>query len=91
MSEALTKCAACVNCRCFPSGRPVSRGCRCLCHIFESRYRKLLSDVRAADKLFGLSYFDSDASGKEIPPAVTSVVSRKLPRRKPCRMDVRMY
>jgi len=37
-------------------------------HIFEPRYRKLLADIRAGDSLFGLSYFDSDASEKEIPP-----------------------
>ena len=38
-------------------------------HIFEPRYRKMLADTRAGDNLFGLSYFDSAASEKEIPPA----------------------
>lgn len=38
-------------------------------HIFEPRYRKMLADIRAGDNLFGLSYFDAAASGKEIPPA----------------------
>ena len=38
-------------------------------HIFEPRYRKMLTDIRAGDNLFGLSYFDSAASEKEIPPA----------------------
>ena len=38
-------------------------------HIFEPRYRKMLADIRAGDNLFGLSYFDSAASEKEIPPA----------------------
>lgn len=38
-------------------------------HIFEARYRKLLSDIRAGDNLFGLSYFDSTSTGLEIPPA----------------------
>lgn len=38
-------------------------------HIFEPRYRKMLADIRAGDNLFGLSFFDSAASEKEIPPA----------------------
>lgn len=37
-------------------------------HIFEERYRKMFSDIRAADNLFGLSYLDTGA-GKETPPA----------------------
>ena len=37
-------------------------------HIFEPRYRKMLADIRAANNLFGLSYFDAGSSGKEIPP-----------------------
>ena len=38
-------------------------------HIFEPRYRKLLSDIRAGENLFGLSYFDSGSSEKDFPPA----------------------
>ena len=38
-------------------------------HIFEPRYRKMLTDIRAGDNLFGLSYFDSAADEKEIPMA----------------------
>src|SRR5258708_30053563 len=38
-------------------------------HIFEPRYRKLMSDIRAGDNLFGLSYFDSAESDKDVPPA----------------------
>jgi ATP-dependent Lon protease len=37
-------------------------------HIFEPRYREMLSDVRIGNNLFGLSYFDSSTSEKEIPP-----------------------
>jgi len=29
----------------------------------------MLSDIRAGDNLFGLSYFDSSASDKDMPPA----------------------
>ena len=38
-------------------------------HIFEPRYRKMLSDIRAGDNLFGLSYFDAGSSDKDVPPA----------------------
>ena len=38
-------------------------------HIFEERYRKMLSDIRAGNNLFGLSYFDSAASDREVPAA----------------------
>jgi Lon protease-like protein len=38
-------------------------------HIFEPRYRQMLSDIRAGNNFFGLSYFDASTSEKEIPPA----------------------
>ena len=38
-------------------------------HIFEPRYRQMLSDIRNTNSLFGLSYFDSTTSEKEIPAA----------------------
>ena len=38
-------------------------------HIFEPRYRQMLSDIRSTNSLFGLSYFDSTTSEKEIPAA----------------------
>lgn len=37
-------------------------------HVFEPRYRQMLSDVRDRNNLFGLSYFDSSASEKDFPP-----------------------
>jgi Lon protease-like protein len=37
-------------------------------HIFEPRYRRMLADVRAANNLFGLSYFDP-RPGADRPPA----------------------
>ena len=69
MSEALDKVRGVLELPLFPLPVVLFPGMPMPLHIFEPRYRKLLSDVRAADKLFGLSYFDSDASGKEIPPA----------------------
>jgi ATP-dependent Lon protease len=41
-------------------------------HIFEPRYQRLLSDIRAHDSLFGLSYFDQSES-VEIVPAIGHV------------------
>lgn len=38
-------------------------------HIFEPRYRQMLSDIRVGKNLFGLAYFDSSSSENEVPPA----------------------
>src|SRR6185295_11783152 len=37
-------------------------------HIFEPRYRKMLSDVRSTNNLFGVSYFDASLSERDAPP-----------------------
>jgi ATP-dependent Lon protease len=37
-------------------------------HIFEPRYRQMLQDVNAGNKLFGLSYFDTAIAVSEAPP-----------------------
>ncbi len=37
-------------------------------HIFEPRYRQMMADIRVRENLFGLSYFDADASGLDMPP-----------------------
>lgn len=37
-------------------------------HIFEPRYREMLADIRIGNNLFGISYFDSSVSEKELPP-----------------------
>jgi len=54
-------------------------------HIFEERYRKMLSDIRAGDNLFGLSYFDSSALIKTWPPAGHIGCVAESQRRKLCR------
>lgn len=38
-------------------------------HIFEPRYRQMLSDIRIANNLFGLAYFDPTTSENDVPPA----------------------
>ena len=37
-------------------------------HIFEPRYRRMLSDISATNNFFGLSYFDSSTSETDLPP-----------------------
>ena len=36
-------------------------------HIFEPRYRQMLSDIQIGDNLFGLSYFNQDVSDSLLP------------------------
>jgi len=38
-------------------------------HIFEQRYRQMLLDIRLANNLFGLAYFDPTISENDVPPA----------------------
>jgi len=38
-------------------------------HIFEPRYRQMLSDIQLAKNLFGLAYFDPSSAESEVPPA----------------------
>ena len=36
-------------------------------HIFEPRYRQMLEDIRLTNNLFGLVYFDSSTSDRDVP------------------------
>ena len=69
MSEALDKVRGVRELPLFPLPVVLFPGMPMPLHIFEPRYRKMLADIRASDNLFGLSYFDPNTSGKEIPPA----------------------
>ena len=69
MSEALDKVRSVRELPLFPLPLVLFPGMPMPLHIFEERYRKMLSDIRAGNNLFGLSYFDSDSSDKDIPPA----------------------
>lgn len=69
MSEALDKVRGVRELPLFPLPVVLFPGMPMPLHIFEPRYRKMLTDIRAGDNLFGLSYFDSGSSGREIPPA----------------------
>jgi Lon protease-like protein len=69
MSEAMDKMGSVRELPLFPLPVVLFPGMPMPLHIFEPRYRKMLSDIRAGENLFGLSYFDSNSSEKEIPPA----------------------
>ena len=69
MSEALDKVRSVRELPIFPLPVVLFPGMPMPLHIFEPRYRKMLADIRASDNLFGLSYFDSGTSDKDVPPA----------------------
>ena len=69
MSEALDKVRSIRELPLFPLPVVLFPGMPMPLHIFEPRYRKMLADIRAGENLFGLSYFDSDLSEKDFPPA----------------------
>lgn len=69
MSEALDKVRGIHELPLFPLPVVLFPGMPMPLHIFEPRYRTMLTDIRAGDNLFGLSYFDSGASEKDVPPA----------------------
>ena len=68
MSEALDKVRGVDTLPLFPLPVVLFPGVPMPLHIFEPRYREMLSDIRVTDSLFGLSYFDPSTSNKEIPP-----------------------
>jgi Lon protease-like protein len=68
MSEAMDKVRGVRELPIFPLPVVLFPGMPMPLHIFEERYRKMLSDIRANDNLFGLSFLDA-SSGKETPPA----------------------
>ena len=85
MSEALDKVRGVRELPIFPLPVVLFPGMPMPLHIFEPRYRKMLADIRAGDNLFGLSYFDSDSSDKDVPPAglICLISSFFHDRRKP--------
>jgi len=68
MSEAMDKVRGVRELPLFPLPVVLFPGVPLPLHIFEPRYREMLSDIRIGNNLFGLSYFDSSTSDKEIPP-----------------------
>jgi ATP-dependent Lon protease len=69
MSEAYDRVRAVSELPIFPLALVLFPGVPLPLHIFEPRYRQMLSDVRAGNNLFGVSYFDASTSEKDAPPA----------------------
>src|SRR5438552_348916 len=69
MSEATDRVRGVQELPLFPLAVVLFPGVPLPLHIFEPRYRQMLTDIRVSNNFFGLSYFDSSSSEKEIPPA----------------------
>jgi ATP-dependent Lon protease len=68
MSEAIDKVRGVRELPLFPLPVVLFPGVPVPLHIFEPRYRQMLNDIRLANNLFGLTYFDSTTSETELPP-----------------------
>src|SRR5213075_3125718 len=69
MTEAMDKVRGVRELPIFPLPVVLFPGMPMPLHIFEERYRKMLTDIRAGNNLFGLSFFDAAGSDREVPPA----------------------
>jgi ATP-dependent Lon protease len=69
MTEAMDRVRGVRELPLFPLAVVLFPGVPLPLHIFEARYRQMLTDIRVSSNFFGLSYFDSSTSEKDIPPA----------------------
>lgn len=69
MSEASDKVRGLSNLPLFPLPVVLFPGVPLPLHIFEPRYRQMLTDIQMSDNMFGLAYFDPSVSENEVPPA----------------------
>ena len=69
MSEASDKVRGLSNLPLFPLPVVLFPGVPLPLHIFEPRYRQMLTDIQLSDNMFGLAYFDPSVSENEKPPA----------------------
>ncbi|HEX5834827.1 MAG TPA: LON peptidase substrate-binding domain-containing protein [Pyrinomonadaceae bacterium] len=69
MSEAMDKVRGINELPVFPLPVVLFPGVPLPLHIFEPRYRQMLTDIGDGDKLFGVSYFDSTTATNDVPPA----------------------
>ena len=68
MSEASDKVRGLSDLPLFPLPVVLFPGVPLPLHIFEPRYRQMLTDIRLANNLFALAYFDPTTSEDEVPP-----------------------
>jgi ATP-dependent Lon protease len=69
MSEALDKVRGITQLPVFPLPVVLFPGVPLPLHVFEPRYRQMLLDIRLANNLFGVSYFDTSSEENGVPPA----------------------
>lgn len=69
MSEASDKVLGVTHLPVFPLPVVLFPGVPLPLHIFEPRYRQMLTDIRAGNNLFCVAYFDPSATELEVPPA----------------------
>jgi len=69
MSEATDKVRGQHELPLFPLPVVLFPGVPLPLHIFEPRYRQMLSDIQLAKNLFGLTYFDPSSAESDVPPA----------------------
>jgi Lon protease-like protein len=69
MSEAIDKVRGINELPLFPLPVVLFPGVPLPLHIFEPRYRQMLIDIRLAENLFGVAYFDPNDSENAVPPA----------------------
>jgi Lon protease-like protein len=69
MSEASDKVRGLSNLPLFPLPVVLFPGVPLPLHIFEPRYRQMLTDIQLSDNMFGLAYLDPSVSENEVPPA----------------------
>ena len=69
MSEAADKVRGQHELPLFPLPVVLFPGVPLPLHIFEPRYRQMLSDIRLEKNLFGLAYFDPTSAESDVPPA----------------------
>jgi len=69
VSEASDKVRGVIDLPVFPLPVVLFPGVPLPLHIFEPRYRQMLTDIRISNNLFGVSYFDPGTSELDVPPA----------------------
>ncbi len=68
MSEASDMVSGVSELPLFPLSVVLFPGVPLPLHIFEPRYRQMLTDVQAGESLFGVSYFDASTATEDMPP-----------------------
>lgn len=69
MSEGIEKVKGITELPLFPLPVVLFPGVPLPLHIFEPRYRQMLEDISLTNNLFGLTYFDSTTSQRDLPAA----------------------